>query len=222
MLTEGEDATKAVYALTKNPAMREEAERSLAALHAAKFPTNREEFAMLMGEQRIIFGITDMAPAMWTSSLEIYFEVLKEFSSATLRDAFVRWNRGEGMKDPAMGQFFPRPAQLVDLAKKSKADVWVAAYRIDKALRQIKSDGADWTAERKREERQKMIDAGYLNEDGTPNIDLKVKEIPGLTKPRQSPQEAAEQLRRSDAQARQGGAPISRSHIEAEDQGEVL
>ena len=81
-----------------------------------------------------------------------------------------------------------------------------------------------FTPEQRAAERQKMIEAGYLNPDGTPNLTVSARAMPEAHRPTRSPQEVAASLRASDAHARHGGAPISRHHIEepAEDIGDVL
>jgi hypothetical protein len=211
LLTEGDDAGKALFALSRNVALREEAARILPSLEGAKEPTTREEFARTMAAQKLVYGIGEMAPEAWITSMEIYFEALKDFSAEALRDAFLRWGRGEDMKDSAMAQFFPKPAQLVMLARKSKAEIYVAAYRARKALDQVEREGPAWTPERKRQERQKMIEQGLLTPDGKPNFTIGAKSIPAA--PRVSQHELADRLRRQ-------GVPINRPR-DAEE-GEVL
>lgn len=157
MLTEGEDSGKAIFALRRNLALFDEAKALLPALERIKEPIDRERFALLMAEQRPVFGISDMAPGEWAASLEAYFAVLQDFSEGMIRDAFARWNRGEDMKDPAMGQFFPKPAQIVFLAKKSKANVWSAAYRIRRAMERVEEEPTrHLTAEERAENARKI------------------------------------------------------------------
>lgn len=157
LLTEGDDSGKAVFALRKNLALFDEAKAVLPALERAKEPISRMRFAAMMVEQRAVFGLPDMEPGEWAAALEGYFAALAEFSEEMIRDAFTRWNRGEDMKDPAMGQFFPKPAQLVFLAKKSKAAVWSAAYRIRKAMDHVEEHPTRQLTEEERAENARRI-----------------------------------------------------------------
>jgi hypothetical protein len=198
LLTEGDDSSKSAFAISNNPSLREEAARLVPLLEAAKAPMSREQFAIVMAEQRPLYGVQDMEPTAWANALESYFAVLRDFSEGMLRDAFERWNRGEGMKDPLLGQFFPKPAQLYVLAKKSKADVWTAVYRARKSLERAERDGAEWTPERKAAERQKMIDQGLLTPDGKPNFSVTGKTIPDRAPTRTREQLAAQLLAKAE------------------------
>lgn len=223
-MTEGEDASGACRLITMNPTLRQQAEEMLPMLEAAKAPAEDREILRVLIRHAPTYALPTRPEGEWENFFGVYLDALVGLSVHALEDAFLRWNRGEDMKDPAMGQFFPKPAQLFALAQKAKTEVWMAAYRARKALEHVEKQGAEWTPARRAEERKKMIEAGYLNADGTPNLILAPKVMPEMSRPRVSPQQMAEQLRRTDAQARQGGAPISRRHIEApaDDVGDVL
>lgn len=210
----------AIRIIAVNPVLRAEAERLLPALEDAKRPASREEIIAIIMREMPAWGVSTKNAGEYGVTYASYADALEGLCVYAIEEGVVRWNRGEGHKDLAMGGFPPRPPQLHKLASEGKRQLWMAAYRAKLAVQHIEDTGVEWTAERKAAERQKMIDAGYLNADGTPNIEFKPKSMAEvhLTK---TPHEVAEELRRSDAQARYAGAPISRRHVE-DDPGVVL
>lgn len=205
-----------------NPTLRAETERLLPVLEEMKQPATRDEIIVIITREMPAWGVSTKHAGEYGVTYASYADALEGLSAYAIEEGVVRWNRGEGHRDLAMGGFPPRPAQLSILANDAKRELWMAAYRAKLALKHIEDKGTEWTAERKAAERQKMIEAGYLNADGTPNMSLKARGMPEAPKPSRSPHEVAEELRRTDAQARQGGAPISRAHIEPQDVGEVI
>jgi hypothetical protein len=178
--------------------------------------TPEELIAILKDEGRTL-GAT-MSDEDWLAVSQPYVDALGHMTVDCIASAFLAWRRGEGEKNPLWATIFPRPDQVVRLAQ----PFWLQEKARQYRERRERESGRTFTAEERAAERQKMIDAGYLKLDGTPNLDLKVKEIPGISKPRLTPQQtAANLLAASGAQARAGGAPVSRRHIEA-DPGDVV
>lgn len=224
LLLEGEDSGGACRLIAINPTLRRQCEEMLPQLERAKEVATEEEILMLLVRHAPAYGVHAKSPGEWSALFDSYLNILNGLPLYAIEDAFLRWGRGEGHKDVRMAGFYPKAPQLFLLAEKGKAEVWTAAYRARKALEHVEKTGVEWTPERKAEERQKMIDAGYLNADGSPNLSLGPKGMPEPHRPRLSPQELAAQLRATDAAARHGGAPISRHHIQppVDDVGDVL
>ena len=201
-----------------NATLRSECERVLPSLDAAKSPATPAEILEVIVRKMPAYGVTAKHANEWGVTFESYLTALDGFPLYAVEDAFARWDRGEGTKTIEAAGFPPRPPQVALLAQEGKREIFTAAYRARKALLQVEKRGVEWTAERKREERQKMIDQGLLTPEGKPNFTVGAKPMPNV--PRRDPHEVAEQLR--NAEARRMGAPISRSHAEPEDSGEVL
>lgn len=134
LLTEGEDAGAAIRLIGLNPTLRRECEAMLPALQAAKAPADGREILSVLVRQAPVYALPTRPDHEWAAFFGAYLDALTGLSVHCLEDAFVRWNRGEDMKDPAMGQFFPKPSQLYALAHKAKTQLWLAAYRAEKAL----------------------------------------------------------------------------------------
>lgn len=161
----------------------------LPALEAAKVPAEGSQIMRTLIRHSPTYAVTARSDGEWAEMFGIYLDALEGFSVHAIEDAFLRWNRGEDMKDPAMGQFFPKPAQLVHLANKAKAEVWMAAYRARKALEHVEK-----TAPREidPDERKAVGEQLAALADS-----LTLKETPNHLKPRLSPQEVAERIRES-------------------------
>jgi len=134
LLTQVQGTGIAVEEIAKTPALRAEANAIVAELEAAKEKVDRVDFVRTMGRQKIVFGLGSWSATEWSQALSIYFDALADFSAVAIEEAFSRWHRGEGMSDPGMAQFFPKPAQLVALATKARAEIWVAAHRARQAV----------------------------------------------------------------------------------------
>lgn len=222
LLTEGDASDGACRIIALNATLRAECQAALPALAAAKEPATEVEALEVISRRMVAYGVTTNLAFSHGVTWDSYVTALEGVPLHAIEDAFDRWDRGEGVKDIEAAGFPPRPPQIALLAIKAKQDIYTAVYRARKALEHVEKRGIEWTAERKAAERQKMIEAGYLNPDGTPNMSLKARGMPKAPKPSRSQHEIAEELRRTDAQARQGGAPISRAHIEPQDVGDVI
>lgn len=220
LLIEGEDSGGACRLIALNATLRAECQRVLPVLENAKVPATDAEALEIIARRMVAYGITANAAYSHGVTWESYLSALEGLPPHAIEDAFDRWGRGEGVKDVVAAGFPPRPPQLALLAQTAKREVFSAVYRARKALEHVEKTGVEWTPERKRIEREKMIAAGYLNQDGSPNMgDLKLRGMPEHERPRQSSQEAAEAIRRS-AEARDRGMPVSRRH--ADDVGDVI
>lgn len=66
-------------------------------------------------------------------ALGLYFNALKEFDLAAVRQAFDRY-----VKNPDSGQFMPKPADLIRMMQGSSLDASMAAWsKVDRAIRQV-------------------------------------------------------------------------------------
>lgn len=225
LLTEGEDGRSAVRLIAINKTMRAEAERLLPVIEQAKESAAPEELMAILVRHAPAFGVQAKSAGEWASLFGVYLDALDGLPAQALEDAFLRWNRGEiyGLGS-GRHAFYPKPAELYKLADASKRELIMAAYRARRAFEYVEKEGVDWTPERKAAERQKAIDLGYLNPDGSVKWSAPKGVSDVVARPSVSPQEMAEQLRRrADTQARAGGAPISRHHCEApDDVGDVI
>lgn len=221
LLTQGEDSGGACRLIALNRTLRAECERMLPVLEEQKAPAERAQALEIIARRMVAYGITENLAYQHGVRWDSYVAGLEGMPAYAIEDAFDRWDRGEGVTKIEYAGIAPKPPQLAILAQAGKAEIWTAAYRARKALEHVEKTGVEWTPERKAAERQKMLDLGLLNPDGSPNLSLSAKGMPEPHRPRYSPQELAAQLRATDAAARHGGAPISRRHIE-DDVGDVL
>lgn len=204
----------AIRLIAINPTLRAEAARILPVIEAAKTPATREEIVMVVAREMPAWGVSTKHAGEFGVTYASYADALEGLSLYAVEEGVARWNRGEGHKDLAMGGFPPRPAQLFLLANEGKRELYMAAYRAKLALEY---------AEVKAPRQVSPEEAKKVAEDFRALASsLRGRAMPDAPRPKLSQHELAEQLRRSDAQARHGGAPISRRHIEADDSGEVL
>lgn len=226
LLVEGEDSGGACRLIALNRTLRAECERVLPVLEEAKTPALDAQVLEIVARRMVAYGITTNAAYQHGVTWESYLAGLRGMPAYAIEDAFDRWDRGEGTNgNLAFAGLPPKPPQIAILAQAGKTEIWTAAYRARKALDHVEKAAQHFTPEQRAAERQKMIDAGYLNPDGSPNLTPSLKGMPEAPRPRHSPQELAAALRATDAAARHGGAPISRRHIEpppVDDVGDVL
>lgn len=163
----------------------------LPALEAAKAKAEDADLLRVLIRHAPTYALTVKHDGEWAQIFGVYLDALEGFSVHALEDAFVRWNRGEDMKDPHMGQFFPKPAQLVHLANKAKKDVWMAAYRARKAL-----EGVDNAPPPKPTPEERQAVGEQLAALGaTLGTSVALKPLPEAMRPRMTPQQVAERLR---------------------------
>lgn len=187
LLLEGEDGGAACRLIAINPTLKRQAEEMLPSLERAKVKAEAEDVFAILMRHTTTYAMPGRSDAEWADLFGVYLDALDGFSVHAIEDAFLRWNRGEDMKDPAMGQFFPKPAQLVHLANKAKAEVWMASYRARKAL-----ESAEKTQPREiPEEERKAVSEALRELAGG----LTLKPIPEDLRPRMTPAEVAARLR---------------------------
>lgn len=189
LLTEGEDAGAACRLIAINPTLKRHAEEMLPVLERAKVVAERDEILGVLVQKAPIYALPEKTAGEWEVIFRAYVEALAGFSVHAIEDAFRRWNQGEDMKDPAMGQFFPKPAQLVHLATKAKTEVWMAAYRARKALEKVQAE-----APKVSPEERAQVAAGLKELAET----FKPKPLPQSMAPKMSPHEVAERIRNLD------------------------
>lgn len=225
LLTEGADSGGACRLISLNRTLRAECERVLPALEAAKEPATDEQVLEIVARRMVAYGITANLAFSHGVTWESYVSGFGDMPLYAVEDAFDRWDRGEGTNGNLQyAGLPPKPPQLAILAAKGKTELWMAAYRARKALGHIEKTGQDWTPERRAAERQKSIDAGHLNPDGSLRLPPLGRRMPEAPHPTNNPQEVAARLREADGKARHGGAPISQHHIDppADDVGDVI
>lgn len=167
------------------------------------------ELKSLFTRQALALGIPDRSPGEWASLFEIYARTLAGFSLEALEAAFDRWNACALYPDqPQRHAFFPKPAELLTLAERHMTELRMAAYRAKKALEFVEEKGLEWTPERKREEREKMIAMGFLSPDGKPNFVVAGKSMPEPPRMRGTQHQAAERIRAMASQADEIGDVI--------------
>lgn len=189
------DARKsAIRLIAINATLRAETECLLPKLEAAKAPASRDEIIAVVMREMLAWGVPAKHAAEWGVTYASYADALEGLPLYAIEDGVVRWNRAEGHRDLSMGGFPPRPAQLFALANEAKRELFMAAYRAKLALQHVEKQGVEWTPERKRAERAKMIAMGLLTEDGKPAFSIKAKSMPSLA-PRVSQHEIAERIR---------------------------
>jgi hypothetical protein len=187
LLTEGEDGGASARLIAINPALKAQAEAMLPALERAKVPAGDEEMFAILVRHATTYALPSRTDGEWRELFDVYLDALNGFSAHAIEDAFLRWNRGEDMKDPAMGQFYPKPAQLVHLANKAKLEVWMAAFRARKALEHVEQQPRELPPEEQaqvREGFQELLAA------------FKPKEFPETLRPKMTPAQVAERIRR--------------------------
>ncbi len=186
-MIEGEDGGASARLIAINPTLKSQAEQLLPALERAKDAAEDGEIMRVLIRHAPTYAITAKSNAEWAELFGVYLDALAGFSIHAIEDAFLRWNRGEDMKDPAMGQFYPKPAQLVALATKAKNEVWMAAYRARKAL-----EFSEVAAPRKRtDDEVTEVAQGFRDLVET----FKAKTIPEDLKPTRTPADVARELR---------------------------
>lgn len=211
LLTEGEDAAGACRIISLNPKLREESERQLPMLKAAKAPAERNDILAILVRRAPQYGITEKLAGEWATFFEDYLEALDGLPAYAIEEAFLRWNRGEGHTNLQMASFYPKSAQLYMLAQKAKTELWMAAYRAEKALAH-----AEQAAKPKPSAEERAQVAAQMR-DLAANIGGKA--LPTRS-PTQSPQQVAAELRASALEARSMGMPVSKADVE--DPGDVI
>lgn len=188
LLTEGEGDGGACRLISLNSKLRAEAEAALPALQSAKSPATVDETLEILVRHAPHYGITQKMAGEWRTFFGAYLDALEGLPAYAVEDAFLRWNRGEGHVNLQMASFYPKAPQLVMLAQKGKAELWMAAYRAEKALNYAEAK-AKPAPEVRKEVGAKLGD--LLGE-------LKgARKMPDPFRPTLSPQQMAEQIRAS-------------------------
>lgn len=201
LLTEGTDSAGAQRKIALSPNLRSEASRILPNLEAAlsaESDVEAREMALmeLLMRNAPGFGVTAKSDAEWSYLFEDYLTILGAFPIGAITDAFARWKRCEMYpNEPGRHAFYPKTPELFYLANRYMTEIRMAYYRAKKALEFVEERGIEWTAERRREERQKAIEAEYLKPDGSLNVEFAMRKVPGENRPQQTPHQMAEALR---------------------------
>lgn len=189
LLTEGEDAGGACRLITLNPKLRAECQEILPALQGAKAPAAEAEVLEILVRNAPTYGITAPGVGGWMVFFGAYLDALEGLPAYAIEDAFLRWNRGEGHANLQMASFYPKPGQLFTLAQKGKAELWLAAYRAEKALAYAE-EKAKPPPEVRKEVGSKLGDL---------LAELKgARRMPDPFRPTLSPQQMAEKIRASN------------------------
>lgn len=137
LLTEGDDGRSAARLIAINPTLRAEAERLLPVLEHAKAPATEEQLLEILVRHAPQYGITAKMAGEWATFFGAYLDALEGLSPYMVEDAFVRWNRGEAPAEQKWKDFYPKSAQLFQLAQKSRYEIAMAAYRAKRAMEHV-------------------------------------------------------------------------------------
>lgn len=198
-------SVEAIRRIATNPKLREEARTLLPVLEStARAVQLSEEHDAAILEVLVRnappFGVQAKSGAEWAALFEVYIDALESYPVEAVQDAFARWNRAELYPaEPQRQAFFPKPAELVTLAERFMVEVRTAAYRARRALAYVEDKGLEWTPERKRAEREKMIALGLLTADGKPNFVIGGKTLADAPKLAGTQHEAAQRIRQMAA-----------------------
>lgn len=199
-MTEGEDGRSASRLIALNSTLRAECERQLPVINRMAEPATSDEIMAILVREAPTYGVLAKHGAEWAALFGAYLDALEGMPAAAIEEGFIRWNRGEGHKDLAMGGFYPKPAQLYQLAEIGRRALKMAAYRARLAMEHVEKKGLEWTPERKAEEKRRAIEMGILKPDGSINFEIKTRTMAEVeTRPTRSPQAVAEELRRAAA-----------------------
>ncbi len=180
-----------------NPKLRGELEHILPILEAKVRPLSETDLLLRLIAQAKVFSVPDRSPEAWADMLGAYLDALAPLSADMIDDAFIRWNRSELYPDqPGRHAFFPKPAEIYALAERSRLELAGAAFRAREAAKRIdqKAVAAPTVVDRARN-RQALIDAGMMTEDGRVILP-EVKGVPPASRPTgETPHQMAERLR---------------------------
>lgn len=176
----------AIRLIAINPTLRAECERLLPALQEAKRPATEQEIIHAIGRAMPAWGVSTKQAGEWGVTYASYVDALEGMPLWAIEEGIVRWNRGEGHKDLAMGGFPPRPAQLCILANEARRELFMAAYRAELAVKYVEQKAPRQVSD---EERQAV-------RDGLKQLALnfRTRAIPDAPAPTRSRQELAAQL----------------------------
>ena len=193
----GIERAEAVRLIGLNPKLRGELEHILPILEAKAAPLTPEVLAERLARQWVTFSVPDRSAAEWAAMVAPYLDALAPLSADMIDDAFIRWNRSELYPDqPGRHAFFPKPAEIYALAERSRLELAGAAFRAREAAKRIdqKAVAAPTVVDRARN-RQALIDAGMMTEDGRVILP-EVKGVPPASRPTgETPHQMAERLR---------------------------
>lgn len=182
----------AVRIIAINPKLRAECERLLPILERERSPASPAEILMILVRNAPTYGIRAANDGEWAALFQGYVEALNGLPASAIEDAFLRWNRGEGDKNPMMREFYPKPPQLVHLAQDMRAKLFAAAHRARKALEYVDATIPRITPEEAKQRRADLqaLAAELGSRSRQPMIDVR---------PSRTPQQMAEELRAAAA-----------------------
>jgi hypothetical protein len=156
--------------IAETPALREEAQRTLAVVESmASPPRNPNDVWVAMQKLTLVRRMPDFgnepaaSKALRSAWLKLYYDILKDYPLLAIHrgvDSFLKSNSAG---------YFPQPAEIRKFAEPHCAEILTAIYRLREALK-IESP----TDHRSPEEREKVIAMmkadGIMDEEG--NIDF--------------------------------------------------
>lgn len=90
--------------------------------------SDMDEFGQMLVTVADLYGKT-----LSEFAISLYFNALREFDLAAVRQAFDRY-----VRNPDNGQFMPKPADLIRMLQGSSVDSSMVAWsKVDKAVRQV-------------------------------------------------------------------------------------
>lgn len=127
---------RAVREIAKNRALLAEAEALLPVLEQALQPADEGQRMAVLIDESVCYDLDakDHHDAGWAAFWAPYHRALDGFSVTALREAFVMWNRNHIKPEGEAVRFYPRPAQLFDLATEARNRLGMMRYRARAAL----------------------------------------------------------------------------------------
>lgn len=181
-----ETADQVVRRIARSDRMMAEIREIGAELQARAAPATAIEILQVLIELGPTYGIRDLTDAEYDQLFAVYIRALSPLPIETIRAGIVIWSRdGNG--------YFPKPEQIYQRAEPLAHPLRMAAYRAKKARTWVEDNPPPKSAEERAADRREAIRMGILNEDGTVNLLFRQ---PVDASPRETPQQAADRLRR--------------------------
>lgn len=174
-LIDENDQTVAIRRIAATPHLLAEAKSMVDELARASEPIKRNDLLELLVLAAPALGVPDRPPEQWAVLFAPYPKTLGELPAMCIDDAFERWHRAEMYPDqPGRHAYYPKPAELFHLAKKSRSELSRAAWRIRQAMAYVDRSPRRKTDDERRREVQKSIDDGVLirGSDGKLRLNL--------------------------------------------------
>lgn len=140
-ITENTSSSHVIDQIARSPALRAMCTRALEALEEATKPLTKSNVRVILTQLSVIYGNPYSDELTIKKAVDIYFQALEDQSYGAVIEAakdFVKTDE----------TFFPKPGQLLKLARKHSQPIHAAIYRAKEALK--RPEPASRSAEKKR------------------------------------------------------------------------